>query len=93
MSALLRRLRGGNLEVFKFSVYVFFPVALMIHFGDPDWYNRHVTPYKDHIFPPDSKLVTKLPTDHAALKEELAKIKARKLERIAERGNEKSDSS
>ncbi|CAL1704109.1 unnamed protein product [Somion occarium] len=91
MSAILRRLRGGNLEVLKFSVYVFFPVALMIHFGDPDWYNKHVTPYKDHIFPPDHKLVTKLPTDQASLREELAKIKAKKLEKLAER--EKEDSS
>ena len=50
MSALLRRLQGGNLEVFKFSVYVFFPVALMIHFGDPDWYNRHVTPVRSQSY-------------------------------------------
>ena len=75
--------------------------------------------YKDHIFPPDSKLVTvrslpllpisfpmfplliiihisvlqKLPTDQTALKEELAKIKARKLERLAEREKEEATSS
>ena len=33
---------GPNLEVFKFAVYVFFPVAMMLHFGDPDWYKKHV---------------------------------------------------
>ncbi|KAI0078164.1 hypothetical protein K474DRAFT_1642024 [Panus rudis PR-1116 ss-1] len=91
MSGILRRLTGGNLEVFKFSIYVFFPVALMIHFGDPDWYKQHVLPYKDHIFPPDERLVTKLPTDQTALKEELAKIKARKLERIAERERQEAE--
>lgn len=33
---------GPNLEVFKFAVYVFFPVAIMLHFGDPEWYKKHV---------------------------------------------------
>ncbi len=33
---------GPNLEVFKFGIYVFFPVAMMIYYGDPDWYNKHV---------------------------------------------------
>ncbi|KAH9951360.1 hypothetical protein B0H21DRAFT_818407 [Amylocystis lapponica] len=76
---------GPNLEVFKFSIYVFFPVAMMLYYGDPDWYNRHVVSYKDRIFPPNERLVTKLPTDQGALREELAKIRARKLEQRAER--------
>ncbi|OBZ75684.1 hypothetical protein A0H81_04578 [Grifola frondosa] len=75
---------GPNMEVFKFGFYVFFPVVMMLHFGDPDWYARHVLPYKDRIFPPDQRLVTELPTNHNTLREELAKIKARKLERRAE---------
>ncbi|KAI0797774.1 hypothetical protein C8Q75DRAFT_18646 [Abortiporus biennis] len=75
---------GPNLEVFKFAVYVFFPVAMLFHFGDPDWYNKHVLPYKDRIFPPEEKTVRHLPTDHTALQEELAKIRARKLERRAQ---------
>lgn len=33
---------GPNLEVFKFAVYVFFPVAMMLHYGDPEWYRRNV---------------------------------------------------
>ncbi|PCH38354.1 hypothetical protein WOLCODRAFT_65246 [Wolfiporia cocos MD-104 SS10] len=76
---------GPNLEVFKFAVYVFFPVAMMLHYGDPDWYRRHVLTYKDHVFPPDERLVTSLPTDPNALREELAKIRARKAERRAEK--------
>lgn len=81
---------GPNLEVFKFALYVFFPVAMMLHYGDPEWYRRNVLSYKDRIFPPDDRLVTKLPTDQTALKEELAKIRARKAERKAEM--EKQDS-
>ncbi|KAL6309101.1 hypothetical protein BKA93DRAFT_821924 [Sparassis latifolia] len=79
---------GPNLEVFKFAIYVFFPLAMMLHYGDPDWYNRHVLSYKDHIFPPDERLVTKLPADQSALREELAKIRARKREKKAERERE-----
>lgn len=33
---------GPNLEVFKFALYVFFPVAMMLHYGDPEWYRRNV---------------------------------------------------
>ncbi|KAL4898591.1 hypothetical protein BDV59DRAFT_197485 [Aspergillus ambiguus] len=33
MSAILRRLQGGNLEVFKFGMYVLFPIGWMYYFG------------------------------------------------------------
>lgn len=79
---------GPNLEVFKFAVYVFFPVAMMLHYGDPEWYRRNVLAYKDKIFPPDERLVTKLPTEQSALKEELAKIRVRNAEKRAERERE-----
>lgn len=35
---------GPNLEVFKFSVYVFFPVVMLLHYGNPDWYAKNVLP-------------------------------------------------
>ncbi len=35
---------GPNLEVFKFSVYVFFPVVMLLYYGNPDWYARNVLP-------------------------------------------------
>jgi protein PET100 len=35
---------GPNLEVFKFSLYLFVPIAALVHFGDPEWYRRHVVP-------------------------------------------------
>ena len=35
---------GPGLEIFKFSLYLFVPVAALIHFGDPDWYRRNVLP-------------------------------------------------
>jgi len=35
---------GPNLEVFKFAVYVFFPVLVFLHYGDPEWYQANVIP-------------------------------------------------
>ena len=35
---------GPNLEVFKFAVYVFFPVVMLVHYGNPDWYAKNVLP-------------------------------------------------
>ena len=45
---------GPNLEVFKFSVYVFFPVVMLLYYGNPDWYAKNVLPvrlchYEYHI--------------------------------------------
>ncbi|KAI0033235.1 hypothetical protein K488DRAFT_11176, partial [Vararia minispora EC-137] len=58
---------GPNLEVFKFGVYVFFPVLMFWHFGDPTWYDRNVLPYKEKLFPPEHKTVRHLPTDKASI--------------------------
>lgn len=35
---------GPNLEIFKFSLYLFVPIAALVHFGNPDWYQNHVVP-------------------------------------------------
>ncbi|OJJ97281.1 hypothetical protein ASPACDRAFT_80737 [Aspergillus aculeatus ATCC 16872] len=33
MSSILRKLQGGNLEVFKFGTYILFPIGWMYYFG------------------------------------------------------------
>lgn len=40
---------GGNLEVFKFGVYLFVPILTMLHFASPEWYNEHVLPVRTII--------------------------------------------
>ncbi|EHS64323.1 uncharacterized protein PGTG_20934 [Puccinia graminis f. sp. tritici CRL 75-36-700-3] len=35
---------GPNLELAKFGMYVFFPILVMVHYGDPDWYHKYVLP-------------------------------------------------
>jgi protein PET100, fungi type len=37
---------GPNLEVFKFAVYVFFPVLVFLRYGDPEWYQTNVIPVR-----------------------------------------------
>ena len=41
---------GGNLEVFKFGVYLFVPILTMLHFASPEWYNEHVVPVRIVIY-------------------------------------------
>lgn len=47
---------GPNLEVFKFGLYLFFPLAVMVHYGDPDWYRQHVLPIRDQFWPKENTL-------------------------------------
>ena len=35
---------GPNLEVFKFGLYVFFPVLMLLKYGDSEWYQKNVIP-------------------------------------------------
>lgn len=37
---------GPNLEIFKFSLYLFVPLAALVHFGDPQWYRDVVVPVR-----------------------------------------------
>ena len=51
---------GPNLEVFKFSVYVFFPVVMLMYYGNPDWYAKNVLPVRilPRPFVPQSALTS-----------------------------------
>lgn len=40
---------GPNLEVFRFGFYVFFPIAIMLHYGNPGWFEKHVIPVSEVI--------------------------------------------
>lgn len=51
---------GPNLELFKFSLYLFFPLAIMIHYGDPQWYHDNVLPIRDRFWPDSDSLYVRL---------------------------------
>jgi len=76
---------GPNLEVFKFSLYLFVPIAALVHFGDPDWYREHVIPYRDKLFPSAERTTQRIPKDQSAIREELNRIRADRLARSAAR--------
>ena len=54
--ALRVTMAGPNLELFKFSLYLFFPLAIMIHYGDPQWYHDNVRPVRDKFWPDEASL-------------------------------------
>lgn len=41
---------GPNLEVFKFATYVFLPILVMAHFGNPEWYQKNVLPVSSMVY-------------------------------------------
>ncbi|KAF9518268.1 hypothetical protein BS47DRAFT_1248851, partial [Hydnum rufescens UP504] len=81
---------GPNLEVARFGFYVFFPIAMMLHYGNPDWFEKHVVPARDKLFPhwrqPMYMLCSlglKPPTDPHEIKNEISRLKAERLARWA----------
>ncbi|KAF9266289.1 hypothetical protein L218DRAFT_834848, partial [Marasmius fiardii PR-910] len=72
---------GPNLEIFKFSLYLFVPIFALVKFGDPEWYRTTVLPYRDKLFPPEERIIRELPADQKSLREELARIKAERIAR------------
>ncbi|KAF5331070.1 hypothetical protein D9619_005932 [Psilocybe cf. subviscida] len=76
---------GPNLEIFKFSIYLFVPIAALVHFGDPEWYRTTVVPYRDKLFPSLGRLDPVIPKDQTAIREELERIKAERMARRVQR--------
>lgn len=52
----LTTMAGPNLELFKFSLYLFFPLAIMVHYGDPQWYHDNVLPFRNRFWPEEESL-------------------------------------
>ncbi|CCA71583.1 hypothetical protein PIIN_05520 [Serendipita indica DSM 11827] len=66
---------GPNLEIFKFGFYLFFPLAMMVHYGNPEWYRRHVIPYREKLFPRVETTNQNLPTNRGEIRQQLEKLK------------------
>ncbi|KAJ1035737.1 hypothetical protein NDA13_000397 [Ustilago tritici] len=71
---------GPNLELFKFGVYLFFPLAVMVHYGDPEWYHRNVLPIRDQFWPKEESLY-RPPRNSDDVKSALDEMKAKRLAR------------
>ncbi|GAA5956503.1 hypothetical protein JCM21900_000594 [Sporobolomyces salmonicolor] len=73
-----------QLELFKFSLYVFLPVYAMLHYGDPDWYERYVGPVRA-AYRKDDVPQMEPPQTPSELKNELARLREERLARRAAR--------
>ncbi|EEH09267.1 mitochondrial cytochrome c oxidase assembly factor [Histoplasma capsulatum var. duboisii H88] len=83
-NAVLRRLQGGNLEVFKFGVYVLFPIGWMYYFGT-NLEERFSVPG----FWPTKEQSHKIPLELGEIEKELARMdrqKALRAARLREQG-------
>ncbi|KAF2734880.1 hypothetical protein EJ04DRAFT_512179 [Polyplosphaeria fusca] len=67
---------GPNLEVFKFGMYILFPIGIMYYFGT-NLDQRFSIP----DFWPKEGQTHKIPFEREEIKKELERIKARNLER------------
>ncbi|KAF7597307.1 hypothetical protein BBP40_006247 [Aspergillus hancockii] len=70
MSSILQRLRGGNLEVFKFGTYVLFPIGWMYYFG-----TNLDERFSVKDFWPTAEQSHKIPLDKAEIDQELARMR------------------
>ncbi|EKV12229.1 Putative Mitochondrial cytochrome c oxidase assembly factor [Penicillium digitatum] len=69
-SQILRKLQGGNLEVFKFGMYVLFPIGWMYYFGT-NLDNRFST----KGFWPTAEQSHKIPLDKEEIDQELTRMR------------------
>lgn len=87
---------GPNLELFKFGMYLFFPLAVMVHYGDPSFYSLNVLPIRDQFWPKEESLY-RPPRNSEDLKTALDEMKAKRLAkreaRLREQGEEMNDTS
>merc|ERR1712093_449965 len=82
---------GPKLEFFRFATYVFFPILVMAHYGDPDWYHRYIYPLRDAYLQPE-KADVKLSETQDELKRQLAELKeARLAKRAARLGQQENE--
>ncbi|PLW13998.1 hypothetical protein PCANC_18116 [Puccinia coronata f. sp. avenae] len=71
---------GPNLELAKFGMYVFFPILVMIHYGDPEWYHKYVLPDRSQFLKLD-KMAPSPPRNRSELQQELEHFKNLREER------------
>ncbi|KUI64932.1 hypothetical protein VM1G_00948 [Cytospora mali] len=82
---------GFNLELFKFGMYLFFPIAFMGYFGT-NLDERFAVP----DFWPKPEQANTVPTERDEIKAELERLRARRLylrnKRLAEEGAQQAES-
>ncbi|KAA8629782.1 hypothetical protein SMACR_01946 [Sordaria macrospora] len=90
VTADLIKMGGLNLEVFKFGMYVMFPIGIMFYFGT-NLDQRFTVP----DFWPKPENANKVPFDREEIHEELERLRARRLylreKRLASEGQQQQN--
>ncbi|RKP07870.1 hypothetical protein THASP1DRAFT_30325 [Thamnocephalis sphaerospora] len=82
---------GPRLEVFKFGMYVFFPIVFMTWIGDPAWYQKYVSGLRDFYNPP-KELTNPPATSREGVMEQLEQLReARRARRQQQQGGASTD--
>lgn len=75
------------MELFKFGMYVFFPIVVMVHYGDPEWYRKYVLPDRPEFLRLD-KAAPSPPRNPSELQQELDHFKQLREERRMKKKNQ-----
>ncbi|KAI9595761.1 hypothetical protein BDF19DRAFT_439991 [Syncephalis fuscata] len=78
---------GPRLEVFKFGIYVFFPIMFMTWIGSPEWYEQHVDRLRTAFNPP-RELCNDPPTSREGVREQVERMRAERQARRQQRQQE-----
>lgn len=81
LSSILRSLRGPNLEVFKFGMYILFPIGWMYYFGT-NLENRFSVP----DFWPSQEQSHRIPFERDEIRDEVMRIARETRERELRKG-------
>ncbi|KAA1114290.1 hypothetical protein PGT21_003097 [Puccinia graminis f. sp. tritici] len=73
-------------------MYVFFPILVMVHYGDPDWYHKYVLPDRSQFLKLD-KMAPSPPRNRSELQQELEHFKQLREERKQKQNHSSSSSS
>ncbi|RKP15339.1 hypothetical protein BJ684DRAFT_18330 [Piptocephalis cylindrospora] len=76
---------GTRLEIFRFGMYVLFPIGYMAWIGDHHWYERYVSDARRTFYGPKAEESQILPHSTEGIQAEMERMKRERLERRRER--------
>ncbi|KAI9137803.1 hypothetical protein BKA69DRAFT_864261 [Paraphysoderma sedebokerense] len=93
-TSILKRLTirnrfGTKLEVMKFGIYLFFPIAAMYYCGLPEFFQKHVVEVRRQIFNLDAP-THKPPSAQEDIKDYMEKLRQRAKQSDVEVSGQKS---
>ncbi|KAI9228157.1 MAG: hypothetical protein DHS80DRAFT_31045 [Piptocephalis tieghemiana] len=76
---------GTRLEIFRFGMYVLFPIGYMAWIGDHQWYDRYVSDARKTFYGVNEEKSYAPPHSSEGIQEEMERLKKERMERRKER--------